>query len=1784
MRTKRILSMLLCVLFTLTSVGITAMATGTEVTQVYVLQGDTYELPATIDEVAVTSWSPIAVDTSMVGYGLYTATLENGSNCVYRVNVGEYARKYNNLLAGFDVGCVDETNTTTTQSFASGEGKLVVSYVDSAKVDMVNYSDSIKALKLGPNKTTNSTYVGLKTPYSGEYRLNSKLKIEGCGDYTRDTYVSRLDVMDANGGNPLCRVGIYITADGYVKLSALNSSVAEHNGSALTTVQVDENGKTPWFDISYEIHSDRTWSIFVNETPILTDKAFFSANETVALFGFSVQDQLDGDTSHIYCTDVTLDTVRYVTGDVPTNLTATVETGSTGTQSINFNMTMDDGATKSVTAVYEVDASEEGATTAYGRADGFNFDIPIAVIIQNAPNVIEEILTELSSMVYVNDEFTLPESINVNTSQEGEMSVPVEWNDVADTSTRGEKTYTGIIPSFDNYPVTYTLTVKAAVKASTLAGKDTDFTLPASYNGEEIDWKGQNTSVNTAYIGRQIFIGELPDGSDLVYTVNIGEEKVLFAEDMESYTVGGERPNYDSRAEYEGKGGLSLGDKSAIIYENGTDGNKIAKVAEVNDWGDFVMIAPEHSVTDYIISGRFKFDTNQPTGSVTRLVVYNEVVSNPQQEVAGIEFKINTPGTIKIGNSVNDGNNANQTAANLVSKTFEDYEAAWMDFKIVVNMTANTYDVYANGYEIRKDCPLNFRDLTNAAVKTIKIKRYGETNPISFDDFSVKEYTYVTGELPESLSDSVVSGVQENRSQNISLAMNDGSTRQFAVKYTIDTNVSGTQTVMGRIDGFSKEIPVTVEVDARSIVSIKEESLSASAYKDASYSLPDKVVAIMDDEDESGSREKEISVTWDRAADTSQAGEFTFNGTITGYSGDIVFTLTVNDDIPVSVDDIYVTKTLNEPYSLPATVTAQMESGDTANLQVNWQGSVARTDNAGEFEYEGYVIGYPYIDETNPGISVKLYLTVETSAVKSVNYPQGESSFKITVQNQDLLPEKVSCKYENGMFGFEEVIWNTTAITPQGYGPFEITGTLTNSNLAEGFDGSVSASVSFYTVPEAALEDGLDTHKWDGPYGDYKFPVGGSLKVEQYSTNNMFTFTCQLDPENSGNKVIRYINDPSMDENNKLKYCALLLKEGKTGMLVTEYRMRLPLEFTAVTSRWLTGMNTQIVQFDFNGDRSIKPVGGDAVANAFPLDEWFTVTMVTDTTTKDPNKYTYDLYINGVYLLTAPWYMEPSDTNGVGTSGVKQIDWRNHQDEVFTMYLDEVKLYFLNDLLEDAYLAVNDVETKIQSNTVTLPTNAGGATISWTSSDESVITNTGVVTRPAYNEPNKSVTLTADITMNAGCIEISDSVEKTVTVVKAGATDADLITEVKNSLTLPASTSTDINLITTYGQAEITWTSSNESIIDTQGRVYPPQSDTDVTLIATIKAGNVSDTKTFIVRALHTDTLTDLQRVRKVMNSVSLPASTSRNISLPYSMDGVTITWVSKSLSIIASDGSLNANRPSSATATLTAIFTYGNDISETKDFTLTVTKTTTGGDSFGGSSSGGGSSSENKSDYIQKEPAIEEVPVITEDKFSDLAGYEWAKEAIEELSDRGIINGVGNKAFAPSNNIKREEFAAMIVRLAKIELAQIESPFSDVDKDAWYIAELNTAFENGIINGMGDGTFGTGKNITRQDMAVILCNLAERYGINIENASKSEFNDYDNISEYAVEAINFLASKGIINGAEGKMLPQRMATRAEAAKMIYEFIKVLDIDNLVMDNASSGEQVSPDEGNMIQE
>ncbi|MDO5311038.1 MAG: S-layer homology domain-containing protein, partial [Clostridia bacterium] len=177
---------------------------------------------------------------------------------------------------------------------------------------------------------------------------------------------------------------------------------------------------------------------------------------------------------------------------------------------------------------------------------------------------------------------------------------------------------------------------------------------------------------------------------------------------------------------------------------------------------------------------------------------------------------------------------------------------------------------------------------------------------------------------------------------------------------------------------------------------------------------------------------------------------------------------------------------------------------------------------------------------------------------------------------------------------------------------------------------------------------------------------------------------------------------------------------------------------------------------------------------------------------------------------------------------------------------------------------------------------------------------------------------------------------------------------------------------------------------------------------------------------------------------------------------------------------------------------------------------------------------------------------------FDDIDDVPWAVDAIVELAEQGIINGKEERRFFPNDKITREETAKLIVAAFLSEYPAVEAEFSDVDENEWYAQYVKIACGCGVFNGMGDGTFGIGSFITREDMAVIAYRTAEYCGLidggeSGRGADEFVFEDDGSISDYAKKAVYALEKEGIINGVgNGYFEPKGSLTRAQAAKIIY--------------------------------
>jgi len=189
----------------------------------------------------------------------------------------------------------------------------------------------------------------------------------------------------------------------------------------------------------------------------------------------------------------------------------------------------------------------------------------------------------------------------------------------------------------------------------------------------------------------------------------------------------------------------------------------------------------------------------------------------------------------------------------------------------------------------------------------------------------------------------------------------------------------------------------------------------------------------------------------------------------------------------------------------------------------------------------------------------------------------------------------------------------------------------------------------------------------------------------------------------------------------------------------------------------------------------------------------------------------------------------------------------------------------------------------------------------------------------------------------------------------------------------------------------------------------------------------------------------------------------------------------------------------------------------------------------------------------------VNETVQNTKFSFSDIDSVNWAKESINYLLNKNVVSENKEKMFYPDRNVTREEFVKMIILAVGAEEMNAVAEFSDVSEDSWFYPYVASAYKAGLIYGNDKGEFGTGQNITRQDMSVILSRALQLAGYEVLTDDAEQFADHDEISDYAVDAIYNMRRLGIMNGVGDNMCsPRSNATRAMAAKMIFDIMKAV--------------------------
>ena len=179
---------------------------------------------------------------------------------------------------------------------------------------------------------------------------------------------------------------------------------------------------------------------------------------------------------------------------------------------------------------------------------------------------------------------------------------------------------------------------------------------------------------------------------------------------------------------------------------------------------------------------------------------------------------------------------------------------------------------------------------------------------------------------------------------------------------------------------------------------------------------------------------------------------------------------------------------------------------------------------------------------------------------------------------------------------------------------------------------------------------------------------------------------------------------------------------------------------------------------------------------------------------------------------------------------------------------------------------------------------------------------------------------------------------------------------------------------------------------------------------------------------------------------------------------------------------------------------------------------------------------------------------------FTDVKKSDWFYTNVEYAVNNKLMNGTTATTFAPNEPLTRGMLVAILYRAEGEPAVNKSIPFSDVDADAYYANATIWAQQNGIVNGVTENAFAPDDNITREQIAAIMFRYAKYKGYDVsvgESTNILSYTDAESISEYAITAMQYAVGSGLMKGkTESTINPKDVATRAEIAAILQRFLE----------------------------
>ena len=177
---------------------------------------------------------------------------------------------------------------------------------------------------------------------------------------------------------------------------------------------------------------------------------------------------------------------------------------------------------------------------------------------------------------------------------------------------------------------------------------------------------------------------------------------------------------------------------------------------------------------------------------------------------------------------------------------------------------------------------------------------------------------------------------------------------------------------------------------------------------------------------------------------------------------------------------------------------------------------------------------------------------------------------------------------------------------------------------------------------------------------------------------------------------------------------------------------------------------------------------------------------------------------------------------------------------------------------------------------------------------------------------------------------------------------------------------------------------------------------------------------------------------------------------------------------------------------------------------------------------------------------------------FLDVSRVDWFYYDVRYVCENGLMNGTSRNRFSPYGTATRGMLVTILYRMENEPRCFGSAAFSDVKPGAYYEKAVVWASQNNIVSGYTDGTFRPDAPVTREQLASILYRYTLYRGQDVSAAGTTSFTGYGDaqtVSNYALPAMRWAYGTGILQGANGKLNPSGLATRAQLAAMLHRYL-----------------------------